>query len=157
MVIAHNICSLGLNLALTTALRGVAERPPGRPRLILWHHDLAWMMPGYRDSLHDGHPWTSAPTWPGAAQVVVSAARQDELAGLFGMAPGEIPIIPNGVDLPDTWRLGRRTLGLARADRILEASPLLLMPARITPRKNVELACGWSQPSGRRAAGPGWS
>ena len=44
VVIAHNVCSLGLNLALTAALRTVTGRPGG-PRLILWHHDLAWAMP----------------------------------------------------------------------------------------------------------------
>ena len=52
-LICHNVCSLNKNLALTAAIHRVSEsqRPP---RLILWHHDLAWTTPRYRKELHDG-------------------------------------------------------------------------------------------------------
>jgi glycosyltransferase involved in cell wall biosynthesis len=140
VVIAHNVCSLGLNLALTSALRDVLVRTGG-PRLILWHHDLAWALPSYRATLHPGLPWDLLRTaWPGATQVVVSAARQAELAALTGLAPEEIRVVPNGVDLRDTLRLGPQTRDLVERTGILGATPLLLMPVRITPRKNVELA-----------------
>jgi glycosyltransferase involved in cell wall biosynthesis len=141
IVIAHNVCSLGLNLALTTALHGVTARRPNGPRLIAWHHDLAWTLPAYRETLHRGQPWDLLRTaWPGATQVVVSAARRDELADLDAIAPGTIEVVPNGVDLETLWRLGRRTISLLAATDALAAAPLLLMPARITRRKNVELA-----------------
>ena len=139
VVIAHNVCSLNLNLALTSALRAVMDRP-GSPRLILWHHDLAWSSPLYRATLHAGRPWDLLRTvWPGAVQVVVSEARRVELAGLMGIRPEAIAVVPNGVDLAAMWRLDRRTTGLfARAD-LSSAAPLLLMPSRITLRKNIEL------------------
>lgn len=140
IVIAHNVCSLGLNLALTSALRDVTGRPGG-PRPILWHHDLAWALPAYRGTLHDGVPWDLLRTaWPGALQVVVSAARRDELAKISGIPPASIEVVPNGVDLDTLWRLGRRTVSLIEQTGALRAAPLLLMPARITRRKNVELA-----------------
>jgi glycosyltransferase involved in cell wall biosynthesis len=140
VVIAHNVCSLGLNLALTAALRTVTGRP-GSPRLILWHHDLAWAMPAYRATLHEGLPWDLLRTaWPGAAQVVVSAARRDDLAAIAGIPPSEIELVPNGVDLETLWRLGRRTMSLLERTGALRSAPLLLMPSRITRRKNVELA-----------------
>ena len=44
VVIAHNVASLGRNLALTAALHERATRP-GAPRTILWHHDLAGRSP----------------------------------------------------------------------------------------------------------------
>jgi glycosyltransferase involved in cell wall biosynthesis len=140
VVIAHNVCSLGLNLALTSALHELAGRT-GVPRLILWHHDLAWALPSYRPTLHPGLPWDLLrEAWPGATQVVVSTARQAELAALTGLAPDKIRVVPNGVDLRDTLRFGPQTRALVARSGILEASPLLLMPVRITPRKNVELA-----------------
>jgi glycosyltransferase involved in cell wall biosynthesis len=140
IVIAHNVCSLGLNLALTSALREVAGRPSG-PRLILWHHDLAWALPDHRASLHPGLPWDLLRTaWPGVTQVVVSAARRDDLAGITGIPPEEITVVPNGVDLTTLWRLGRRTVSLIARTGAMAAAPLLLMPTRITRRKNVGLA-----------------
>jgi glycosyltransferase involved in cell wall biosynthesis len=49
-------------------------------------------------------------------------------------------VVPNGVDLDTLWRLGRRTVALIERTGVLGAAPLLLMPTRITRRKNVELA-----------------
>lgn len=140
VVIAHNVCSLGLNLALTAALRGFAGRPGG-PRLILWHHDFAWAMPAYGPTLHPGPPWDLLRTaWPGAEQVVVSAARCDQLADIAGIPPATISVVPNGVDLKALWRLDRKTVSLITRTGALRASPLLLMSIRVTRRKNVELA-----------------
>ena len=55
-LIAHNVCSLNKNLALTAALKEISESRV-RPRFILWHHDLAWTTPRYRNELHEGYPW----------------------------------------------------------------------------------------------------
>jgi mannosylglucosylglycerate synthase len=140
VVIAHNVCSLNLNLALTAALREVMDRP-GSPRLILWHHDLAWAAPHYRPTLHAGSPWDLLRTpWPGAVQVVVSEGRRVELAALAGIPPETIAVVPNGVDLAKMWRLERRTTELIARTDLSGAFPLLLLPSRITPRKNIELA-----------------
>jgi glycosyltransferase involved in cell wall biosynthesis len=140
VVIAHNVCSLGLNLALTDALRRIVDAG-APPRFILWHHDLAATSPDYRRSLHEGRPWSLlSEAWPGVVNVVVSAGRQRELAALTGLGVEAINVVPNGIDLDRTWRLDPRTVALrADLDR-LGVSPLLLVPARITPRKNMELA-----------------
>ena len=140
VVVAHNVCSLNLNLALTAALREVMDRP-GSPRLILWHHDLAWASPRDRPTLHPGTPWDLLRTaWPGAVQVVVSEGRRAELAELDGIQPETIAVVPNGVDLAKMWKLEHSTTELIARTDLFGAAPLLLMPSRITPRKNIELA-----------------
>ncbi len=53
LLIAHNVCSLNKNLALTAALWQLHESA-GLKRLVLWHHDLAWTTPRYRSELHGG-------------------------------------------------------------------------------------------------------
>jgi glycosyltransferase involved in cell wall biosynthesis len=161
VVVAHNVCSLNLNLALTAALREVMGRPTS-PRLILWHHDLAWASPRDRPTLHPGMPWDLLRTaWPGAVQVVVSEGRRTELAALAGIAPDTIAVVPNGVDLAKMWRLDHRTKELIERIDVFGAAPLLLMPSRITPRKNVELALrvvaemrGGGRPAGLIVTGP---
>jgi glycosyltransferase involved in cell wall biosynthesis len=139
-VIAHNVCSLNKNLALTTALYEISQEP-GSPRMILWHHDLAWTTPRYRDELHDGRPWDLLRTaWPGVTQVTISKFRRTELAGLFGIPEEQIRVIPNGVDVETFLKLGDQASEINRRLHLVDALPLLLLPVRITPRKNIELA-----------------
>jgi glycosyltransferase involved in cell wall biosynthesis len=140
LLIAHNVCSLNKNLPLTAALYRLSARP-GFPRLVLWHHDLAWTTPRFAAELHPGYPWDLLRThWPGVTQVVVSAERQRELATLLGLAPESIRVVPNGVDASRFLKLEPQTETLARELGLLRAAPLLLLPVRITPRKNIELA-----------------
>ncbi len=140
VVIAHNVASLNKNLALTAALHNLLQAGQLR-RLILWHHDLAWMTQRYQSELHPGWPWDLLRTpWPGARQVAVSEVRREELAGLLGIPLTEIAVVPGGLDLARFLALQPRTLGLLDQFQLLLASPILLMPVRLTRRKNIELA-----------------
>jgi glycosyltransferase involved in cell wall biosynthesis len=140
ILIAHNICSLNKNLALTAALHQLHSARK-LPRLILWHHDLAWTTPRYQPELHDGYPWDLLKTaWPGATQVTISEMRQDELAVLMGIDKSQITVVPNGVDVGKFLKLEGQTLGYIQKLDLLQASPLILLPVRITSRKNIELA-----------------
>lgn len=139
VLIAHNVCSLNKNLALTAAVRNLAKNK--RPRIVLWHHDLAWTTPRYRAELHDGYPWDLLrQAWPGVKQVTISEMRQHELAELFQINREEIAVVPNGVDVPRFHKLEKQTTEYLKQLDLLKASPLLLLPVRITPRKNIELA-----------------
>jgi glycosyltransferase involved in cell wall biosynthesis len=139
-LIAHNVCSLNKNLALTAALRKVSEQSP-KLKLVLWHHDLAWTAPRYRAELHDGHPWDLLRTaWPGATQVTISDFRRGELAQLFGISEGLVRVIPNGLDVARFLKLEDLSLQFVERLNLMDAWPLLLLPVRITARKNIELA-----------------
>jgi len=139
LLIAHNVCSLNKNLALTAALHQL-HGTSGFPRLILWHHDLAWTTPRYRAELHTGYPWDLLRTDWGATHVVVSELRRRELAELLNLPPAHIRVIPNGVDLARFYKLEPLTQTLLDQTHLFDAAPLLLLPVRITPRKNIELA-----------------
>jgi glycosyltransferase involved in cell wall biosynthesis len=140
VLIAHNVCSLNKNLALTAALQRFSALA-GVPRLVLWHHDLAWTTPRYRAELHDGYPWDLLRTdWNAAVQVTISEPRRQELAALLGVPPARIRVVPNGVDAAQFLKLEAQSQALAQRLDLLSAAPLLLLPVRITPRKNIELA-----------------
>jgi len=140
VLIAHNVCSLNKNLALTAALYQLHSS--GRlPRLILWHHDLAWTTPRYQHELHNGYPWDLLRTdWGNTTHVVVSELRRIELAELMKMNPDSIHVIPNGVDVARFYKLESQTQALLEQTHLLDAAPILLLPVRVTPRKNIELA-----------------
>jgi glycosyltransferase involved in cell wall biosynthesis len=140
VIIAHNVCSLHKNLPLTAALQQLSQAP-GAPRLILWHHDLAWTTPRYQAELFPGYPWDLLRTvWPDVKQVVVSQQRQEELAALQKIPAGSIAVIPNGLDARQFLKLDPLTMTLVERLGLYSAHPLLLLPVRITPRKNLELA-----------------
>lgn len=140
VLIAHNVCSLNKNPALTAALHQLHVSKK-LPRLILWHHDLAWTTPRYLPELHEGYPWELLRTdWGNTTHVVASELRRNELADLMKLDPSSIHIIPNGVDIDRFYKLEALTQSLLDQTRVLDASPILLLPVRITPRKNIELA-----------------
>jgi glycosyltransferase involved in cell wall biosynthesis len=140
ILIAHNVCSLNKNLALTAALHQlhIAKK---LPRIILWHHDLAWTTPRYQPEMHNGYPWDLLRTdWGNTTHVVVSELRRTELALLMNIQPDEIHVIPNGVDTTRFYKLEGQTQKILEQTKLLDSSPILLLPVRVTPRKNIELA-----------------
>jgi glycosyltransferase involved in cell wall biosynthesis len=139
VLIAHNVCSLNKNLALTAAIQQLTQHSD-QLRVILWHHDLAWTTPRYRAELHDGYPWDLLRTDWGARHVVVSDLRQRELAELMHLPIESITVVPNGVDVAAFYKLEATTRDLIERLNLLSAVPILLLPVRVTPRKNIELA-----------------
>lgn len=140
VLIAHNVCSLNKNLALTAALHQL-HISKKLPRLILWHHDLAWTTPRYQSELHNGYPWGLLRTdWGDTTHVVVSELRREELADLMKIESASIHIVPNGVDVARFYKLESQTQALLEQIHLLDAAPILLLPVRVTPRKNIELA-----------------
>jgi glycosyltransferase involved in cell wall biosynthesis len=139
VLIAHNVCSLNKNLALTAAIQRIHHEAP-TPRLILWHHDLAWTTPRYRPELHEGYPWDLLRTDWGARHIVVSELRRHELAELMHIPIKSITIVPNGVDQVTFLKSSAQTQTLIEKIDLFNAAPILLLPVRLTPRKNIELA-----------------
>jgi glycosyltransferase involved in cell wall biosynthesis len=137
--IVHNAITLHKNLPLTAALRCLADESV--THFIAWHHDFAWLRPQYQHELHPGHPWDLLrQPWPGVVQVTVSQPQREELAGLYGMPQEAIHVVTPGVDPAAFFRLTAPARWLAETFDLWAGGPVLLLPARITRRKNVELA-----------------
>jgi len=140
ILIAHNVCSLNKNLALTAALYQL-HTSKKLPCLIIWHHDLAWTTPRYLSELHNGYPWDLLRAdWGNTSQIVISESRRAELADLMKLDPASIRVVPNGVDTTRFYKLEAQTQTLLARINILDSAPILLLPVRVTPRKNIELA-----------------
>jgi glycosyltransferase involved in cell wall biosynthesis len=137
--IAHNVPSLHKNLPLTAALAALSAA--GRVRVVAWCHDLAWTNDQYLRELHDGQPWDLLRRpWPGVRYVTVSEARRGELAALMGIRPDAVSVVTPGVD-PERFLHWTPTMAdLERRLKLLDADGLLLVPARLTRRKNIEMA-----------------
>lgn len=137
--LAHNIPTFNKNLALTAALADIHRRKI--TRVIAWCHDLAWTNPQYLPELHDGQPWDlMRQVWEGVRYVTVSESRRVELSQLLQLASEQITVVPPGVDLGVFFRWTPAMEGLVTKLHLGDADGILLLPARITRRKNIELA-----------------
>lgn len=152
--IVHNALSLHFNLPLTVAFqRLIAE---GRaPLLVAWCHDLSWTNPLYIPLMREQDPWTLLKArLPGVRYVVVSEDRRQDLLRLWGEdAPSPQPpdagegetltdpvVVPAGVSVRAKLRPRAATVSLVRQLRLDDGWPFMLLPARITKRKNIEYA-----------------
>lgn len=132
-LIVHNVMTMPFNLPLTAAL---CQR-----RMLAWTHDLAWLDPRHAAFQREGWPWRiTARPLPAARYVTVSEVRRQQAAKLMGIDRAAIEVVPNGIDAAGFLGLGRRTVALARRAGFAGASPLILVPLRITRRKRLELA-----------------
>jgi glycosyltransferase involved in cell wall biosynthesis len=142
VLIAHNVFTLHKNLPLTAALHTLlVEERCGPPRVLAWHHDLAWRRPQYATEVHPGYPWQLLrEPWPGVDHVTVSEPRRADVAELYGIPAGDIHVVPPGVDLARFSCWTQMTGRIVKSCELLDADLILLLPARITRRKNIELA-----------------
>ncbi|HJW83398.1 MAG TPA: glycosyltransferase family 4 protein [Anaerolineae bacterium] len=140
ILIAHNVFTLHKNLALTAALNRMVSQQTIK-LVIGWHHDVAWTNPLYRDQLHGGEPWDLLRRpGPNVRHVTVSQARRSELAQLYGIDASEVEVAPPGVDPAEFFNWQPLTRAIVDRLNLLDADLVLLLPARLTRRKNIELA-----------------
>jgi mannosylglucosylglycerate synthase len=138
-IIVHNICTLHKNLALTQALHSLATDRLSGKKWIGWHHDPAWTAEQYARELHTGMPWSLLHTpWPGMTHVTVSEERRSQLAQLLNIPAEAIHVIPPGIDASQLLALTPMVEEMAGT--LAAADALLLLPARITRRKNITYA-----------------
>lgn len=137
--IAHNALTLHKNLPLTAALFHLVEAKA--IRVIAWSHDFAWQDSLYLPDLHPGYPWDLLrKPWPGVRYVAVSTHRRARLAELLSISEESITVVNPGVDLAQFLKLSAQTQELVERLDLGMADPLLLLPARITRRKNIAFA-----------------
>lgn len=136
--IAHNIPTLHKNLALTAAL--AQHTAESKLHLIAYCHDLAWTNPQYEAELHDGQPWDLLrQAWPDVDYTTISTMRQQEMADLLGIPADAITIVTGGIDPAQFLRWTDTTQRLVKTLKLMDADGILLLPARLTRRKNIEL------------------
>ncbi len=133
--IVHNIHTLNKNLPLTAALARI-EIPS-----IAWCHDLAWTNPQYLPELYDGYPWDLLrQVWANTHYVTVSEARREELATLLNVPPDFVDVIVPGVNPATFFHWTATTQQIVERLGLLDSDGILLLPARLTRRKNIGLA-----------------
>lgn len=132
VVFLHNVTTMPFDLPLTAALARAAERLTA-VRFVVWIHDIAAGNPDYAFAQDET---LLAQAHPRYAFVAVSELRRRQWEKLTG---ARCTVIPNGLDPARQLGLTEPVAALAREHRLLERDLVLLQPARLLRRKNVEL------------------
>ncbi len=138
--IIHNVFTKHFNLPLTDALYRLLDQ--GKLRgCIAWGHDFTWTSPHSSSKVRPGYPWDLLRTYRAdVSNVVVSTARQKELAHLYGCSRERVQVIYNGVDPDGVLGYFSDSRELIERLNLGESDLILLMPVRITQAKNIEYA-----------------
>lgn len=140
IVFLHNALTMHFNLALTAALWELAQGQGGGPRFVAWIHDLAASNTDYAFPHIDREPWNLLTTrHPHVEYVAVSAHRRKQFEALTGAPLENCRVIPNGIDPSAHLNLSENVSKLAVDRALLEKDVVLLHPARLLKRKNIEL------------------
>ena len=133
----HNVVTMHFNLVLTAALANIAKRNK-RIRFIAWTHDLTFGDPVYDMHQHRRYPWNllSQPI-EGMDYCAISGSRQHGMHRLFRIPKNQIPVIPDGIDVPKQLGLTKPVARLFHEEDLANVDIVAITPARIMRRKNL--------------------
>ncbi|MCS7234971.1 MAG: glycosyltransferase family 4 protein [Armatimonadota bacterium] len=136
--LAHNVFTTAKNLPLLAALHRLLD-DGARCRWVAWTHDVVWDNPSelarvpapLREFLR---------ARPEVTYVATSEAVRRSLAGHLGLDGAGVEVIPPGVSFEGLGLVGPQARRVVREVRWQDRYPVLLVPVRVTRRKNLELA-----------------
>jgi len=140
VVIIHNALTVHFNLALSCVLRDLVLHFK-KIRFYAWCHDHTFLDPEFQGKALEYWPWNIiAHPVPNVRYITVSDDMRTQLANFYGIKESEIKVIPNGVSIERFLNLSDKSRKLFFDEKLQEADLVFLYPARVMPRKNIELA-----------------
>jgi mannosylglucosylglycerate synthase len=135
-VVGHNVFTMPFHLPLTMALAELAQELTA-VRFVAWVHDVGIAHPNLQ--VPESAEWdVLRHAVPGVQYVAVSERRKQDVMEKLGAT--ECRVVPNGLDVVDFLGLSMEVAELAGSWEFFSADLVLLCPARILRRKNLELA-----------------
>lgn len=134
----HNALTVYLNPALTMALLQLAHRR-GRQSWTAFCHDLTEESAHWR-SLSSLERGALALPSSGITFVADSAVRRSQIALRAGVSESDVKLVPLPIDIASWLGLSPETVEVADKLGLAQADPLLVLPAKLLPHKNVTLA-----------------
>lgn len=140
VIIVHNLFTMPFNLPATRLLRQLAVEW-NKVHWINWVHDVAAVNPNYAHLPWDDadHAMIRQPA-PNCTNVAVSDIRRRQYLDLLRLPESACRVIPNGIDVRQIMGLSDRVSDLATELRLWDRECVLLHPARVLRRKNIELS-----------------
>ncbi len=136
--IVHNIPSMPFNFAATAAINDLADK---KDNVVFWLHDSTLLRDGWKEKIGE-FPYTLLHHKNETLTFVTpSSFRKKQFANI--PQPYDIPqmvVIPNGINIDEYIKIDETTKMLMRKLGLSFHNHIIVLPVRVTPRKNVELA-----------------
>jgi len=138
VVIIHNLLSVHFNLPATAALHETIES--STKQFIFWCHDITPTDPNYCVGDLKTYPWSllKKPI-SNIRYVTISSLRQSGLSKLLSLPRSSITVVPDGVEETFFFSLNEKMKSLIDKYSLFDADCVMLFPARVIKRKNIEL------------------
>jgi mannosylglucosylglycerate synthase len=132
----HNVFTLDLHPVLRLALLRLVEARKD-VGWAAWCHDLSATSAYRADQPAPGlEEWTAL----GLSCATISSTRKHELSVVLGLEPDEIAVIPPPIDALGWLDIGAEARAVAEAEGLVDAEPIALVPSKVLPHKNLEMA-----------------
>lgn len=134
----HNAFTVFLNPFLTVALRLLAAELSDI-RWVAWCEDIS-STSAYWDGPGSHGPRAGSRFIPGVRYVTITEARRQELAHVIGLPVGLITVIPPPIDAMYLLGIGKTVQQIAASTDMMRSMPVVLVPAKLLPHKNLSRA-----------------
>ena len=137
-VIIHNMMTMPFNLTATEAFWNFIENNP-KKNFYIWTHDMAWLMDDYKSHLYKRRPWSLLKeALKEVTYISISEFRKRQMSELLNIPRKKIKVIPDVLKYQDFLRFNEDTSKVISSLSIFKKYPVILLPSRIVPRKNLE-------------------
>lgn len=139
--IVHNIPSMPYNFAATAAINDIADET--EIRMIFWVHDGALIRPEWKSRIGKFPLTLLHHRAANVSYVSPTHSRAREFAALsdpYRISEHMMTVIPNGVSIEDYLKIDNVTKQLMGRLGLSFKAFIILVPVRVTPRKNIELS-----------------
>jgi mannosylglucosylglycerate synthase len=134
----HNALTVALNPILTAALRRTIETMPEK-KWIAWCEDLTGISSHASLEQHNFARTMNDPL-PNVRYVTISHQRRRDLSSCLGLPLDDISVVTPPVDPATFFKVDVDTRRLLGRRDVLSSFPLILVPAKLLPHKNLMLA-----------------
>ncbi len=138
--LAHNVFTVAKNLPLLLAVHRLLDEGTDC-RWVAWTHDVVWDNPAEVARVPRGPAWDLLRrARREVTYVAISETVRSSLVRHLGLSGAEVAVVPPGVAFGSLHPLAPATRRVLEALPWLDRYPVLLVPTRVTRRKNLELA-----------------
>lgn len=144
VVIVHNILTIVRNLPFIQAFKNYAEKHPEK-KYFAWTHDHSYINESQikdvkKNSFSQVERDLLTTPIPNVKYILISESIKKPLLELMKLSSKNTVVIPNGIDIKNFLEISDRIWMVVEKCNLLSSFPVILCPANIIGRKNLEYA-----------------
>lgn len=139
VLIIHNMLTLKFNMAFNYAFKKYVEENPDK-KYIAWTHDVSLDLERKRFTFVNNQVEELIyKPFPNVFYVGISHFLKKTLEDMIGFPKDSVHVIHNSIPIQDFLSLNTTTNKLIEKYRLLDSYPLIFLPGKMMPHKNIDV------------------